>query len=251
MHGLESFVADLQPSESLEPGEGALNYPSMPSKMLLRLDIAPGNAIDDPSLAQRLPATRIVVPFVGMELAWFTARATARPLDGRDGIQYRYHHLGIVNIRRRECDRNGNAPSIDRDVVFDPISSAIRVIRAKRFAPFLAGMFDPSTQTRRRSTPPSLPKVSSRCFQIRSQAPFFCHSIKRRRQVLPDPQPSSGGSVFHGMANLRTIRMPSMARRSSTRGRPPFLEVLRGRGRRGWMRSQSPSGSRLAVIRRS
>ncbi len=248
MHGLEPFVANLQPPESFEPGEGALNHPAMPSKVLFRLDVAPGYAIDDPPLAERLPATWIVVSLVGMELAWFAARTTARALDGRDGIQYRHHHLGIVNIRRRDCDRNWNAPSIDRDVVFDPISSAIRGIRAQRFAPFLAGMFDPSTQTRRRSTPPSLPKVPSRCFQIRSQAPFFCHSINRRRQVLPDPQPSSGGNAFHGMANLRTIRMPSMARRSSTRGRPPFLEVFRGRGRRGWMRFQSPSGSRLAVI---
>ena len=250
MNDFDSFVADLQAPERLEPSKRSLNDPAMLSQMLLRLNSTTCNAVNDASIAQGLPAAEIVIPLIGVQFPGFSARTTARPLDGCDRIQNRNHHPGIVNIRRRECDRNGNAPSIDRDMVLCPISSAIRGVRAQRFAPFLAGTLDPSTDTRRMSMLSSLPRVLSRSFHTRSQTPRLCHSISRRRQVLPDPQFNSLGSAFQGMANRRTTRMPIIARRSSKRGRPPFRDFF-GRGNWGWMRSQSLLGSRFDVIHMS
>ncbi len=74
-----------------------------------------------------------------MDFDGLASRPSAWPLDGWYGIQHGDQHPGIMNIRRRKCDRNGNAPSIDRDVVFGAFSPAIRGIRAKRLAPFFAG----------------------------------------------------------------------------------------------------------------
>ena len=136
---LNAFVSDLKSPEGLEPGERPLHNPSMPSQTSFRLDPSSGDAIDDATFTQRTSASLVVVSLIGVDFDRLASRSSSWPLDGRYGIQHRDHHPGIVNIRRRECDRNGNTPSIDREVVFGAFSPAIRGIRAKRLAPFFAG----------------------------------------------------------------------------------------------------------------
>ena len=77
------------------------------------------------------------------------------------------------------------------------------------------------------------------------------HQSRRRRQhVIPDPHPSSCGSICQGMPLRRTKTMPVRHARSETRGRPPC--GLRGRiGNKGSTRSHNRSGSNAAAIRRS
>lgn len=219
----------------------------MSTEVLAGLYVPPSDAIYDPPFFQCPSASGIVISLVGMQFDRLATWATAGSLNRGNRVQNRDHHPGIMNIRRRECCRNGNAPSIDREMDFRPVSSAIRGIGANRLAPFLAGTLEPSTETRLRSMPPSLPSVFRSNFQTRSQTPFFCHSISRRRQVLPDPHPSSGGSAFHGIAKRSTTRIPTKARRSSRRGRPPRFD-FRWRGSWGWMMSHNWSGRRFEVI---
>jgi hypothetical protein len=56
--------------------------------------------------------------------------------------------------------------------------------------------------------------------------PPVCQSRRRRQHVIPDPHPSSCGSICQGMPLRRTKTMPVRHARSETRGRPPL-------GRRG------------------
>lgn len=87
---------------------------------------------------------------------------------------------------------------------------------------------------------------SAKC--IRSQTPARCQS--RRQHVIPDPHPSSGGSICQGMPLRRTKTMPVRHARSETRGRPPCGR--RGRiGKKGSTRSHNRSGSNAAAIPRS
>lgn len=66
--------------------------------------------------------------------------------------------------------------------------------------------------------------------------------------VIPDPHPSSCGSICQGMPLRRTNRMPVRHARSETRGRPPFVR-RGGVGRNGSTRSHNGFGSSAAAIR--
>ena len=236
-----ALVANLEPPEPFQPSESAFNDPAMSAETLFRFNSPPCDTGNDAPFTQCLSTAWIIVPFVRVDPSRLPPGPPARPLNGGDGINNGNHHLGIMNIRRRECDRNGNAPSIDREVVFGAVSPAIRGVPTQQLAPFFAGRLDPSTETRLRSMAPFRPRESSRSFQTCVQTPFFCQAINRRRQVLPEPQPSSFGSNFQGMEKRSTTRMPISARRSSTRGLPPLRETL-GLGRSGWMSSHRFSG---------
>jgi hypothetical protein len=67
-----------------------------------------------------------------------------------------------------------------------------------------------------------LPRRSNSARWSRSQTPSACQSRNRRQQVMPDPQPSSGGSISQGMPLLRTKTIPVRQARSGTLGRPPL-----------------------------
>jgi len=82
---------------------------------------------------------------------------------------------------------------------------------------------------------------------MRSHTPARCQSRRRRQHVIPDPHPSSCGSICQGMPLRRTNRMPVRHARSETRGRPPFGR-RGGVGKNGSTRSHNGSGSSAAAI---
>ena len=63
-----------------------------------------------------------------------------------------------------------------------------------------------------------------RCNRVRckrSQTPARCQSRRRRQQLMPQPQPISGGRSSHWIPVFKTNKMPVSAARSGMRGRPP------------------------------
>ena len=87
--------------------------------------------------------------------------------------------------------------------------------------PLFAGIDDKSTQTRLKSSllAPRRRRSNSSCNL--SQTPASCQSRSSRQQVMPEPQPSSGGKSSHAMPVRSTNRIPLSAARSEMRGRPP------------------------------
>src|SRR5918998_4590552 len=79
-----AFVADSQAAIAIEPGEGALDDPAVPSQTLARVDALAGDAHPDVPSSQRCPAARIVVALVGMELGGALTAPSIRLLDGRN-----------------------------------------------------------------------------------------------------------------------------------------------------------------------
>src|SRR5262249_22271328 len=118
-----------------------------------------------------------------------------------------------------------------------------------RSPPKTARMEQLSTTGRDQSIWSERASQSSNAKCIRSQTPARCQSRRRRQHVIPDPHPSSGGSICQGMPLRRTKTMPVRHARSETRGRPPCGR--RGRiGKKGSTRSHNRSGSNAAAIRR-
>jgi hypothetical protein len=56
---------------------------------------------------------------------------------------------------------------------------------------------------------------------INCQIPASCQSRNRRQQVMPEPHPSSCGSIPQGMPLRNTNTMPARHVRSAKRGLPP------------------------------
>src|SRR5215471_19348100 len=79
----------------------------------------------------------------------------------------------------------------------------------------------PSTTARDQS-------IFSRCQSrstkwINSQMPACCQSRTRRQQDMPEPHPSSCGSISQGMPLRNTNRIPARHARSAKRGLPPLV----------------------------
>lgn len=130
------FVADGEATELSEPGEGALDDPSMPSETLRAFDAAPRNARDDAALSEVTPAPRVVVSLVGMQLVGPLARPSGALADGRDCVDQGRQQPAVVNIGSGQNDGEGNASGIDQDVAFAAGFAAIGGIGAGRIAPF-------------------------------------------------------------------------------------------------------------------
>jgi ribosomal protein L34E len=82
---------------------------------------------------------------------------------------------------------------------------------------------------------------------INCQTPTSCQSRRRRQQVMPEPHPSSCGSISQGIPLRRTKRMPNRHARFAKRGLPPFGLAFAA-GMKGSMSSHNPSGNSSVAI---
>ena len=228
-----SLVADRQPAEAAEPGERALDHPTMPSQTLRAIDTAPGDPRLDGAPAQRPSALREIIALIGMQLGRSPLRPADTMADRRHGIDQLFEKAAVVNVCRGEADGEREAPGIGNEVAFGPGAAAIGRVGAGLLAPLLAGIEALSTQARLQSMAPARPKRSSRTRWSRSHTPASCQSRSRRQHVMPDPQPISCGSISQGKPLFSTNRMPVSAARCGIGGRPPF----------GFGRSSGNSGS--------
>ena len=88
----------------------------------------------------------------------------------------------------------------------------------------------------------STPEGQQRLVDI-GPLPASCQSRKRRQQVMPDPHPSSWGSISQGTPLRNTNTIPARHARSAKRGLPP-LGLALGVG----MKSSMTSGRSAAGI---
>jgi hypothetical protein len=132
----------------------------------LVLDSIPRRAIlgGDPSLPQQLPADRIVVARITMQLGWALARPTGpapRPDDRRHGVHHGLKQLRIVGVGGRHPNRQREAAAVDQQVVFGPWLAAIDRVCANEVPPRRARTLTESMAARDQSTWPSSPSQSS------------------------------------------------------------------------------------------
>jgi hypothetical protein len=94
------------------------------------------------------------------------------------------------------------------------------------------------------------PSLSSKTWWRRFQTPALCQSRKRRQQVIPEPQPISGGRYSQGKPVESTKRMPRSTSRLGMRGRPP-LGLDGSGGNNGSTTNQSSSVINCLAMRHS
>ncbi len=235
-----SLVPHPQPPEPAQPRQCPFHHPAMPAQPFRRLPSPAGDPTLNAAPPQISPALGEVVPLVRVQLRGPLSPLASGATDARDGRDYRLEALAVVDVGRRERDREGDAPAVDHQVALRARLAAVRRIRPGRFTPLFAGALALSRLARLQSIWSASPSRSSRRCKSWSHTPACCQSRRRRQQVTPLPQPISCGSISQGMPLLRTNRMPVSAARSVTRGRPP-LGLGGSGGRRGAMASHNAS----------
>lgn len=147
---------------------------------------------------------------------------------GSGGFQQGPKGRAALAISGRDFYRGRDALALDHDGALRARFAAIRRIRLGDLPPLFARALPRSRLARLQSIRLVSPKRLSNSRWIRGQSPAWCHSLSLRQQVIPEPQPSSWGSISQGMPLRSTKRMPVKAWRLGTRGRPH-----RGRGASG------------------
>lgn len=217
------LVPDLQPAVAVEPRARSFHDPAVAAQPLTRLDAAAGYPRRDAPLTQLGAQRRRVVSLVGVQLRGALARAApAAALDRLNGVDDFEHHARVVDVGRAQARRERDAPGFDHKMALRARFASIRRIRAGFFAPPTAGTLKESTEALDQSSWSASARRSSNTWCSRCQTPASCHSFRRRQQVVPEPQPSSGGSHDHGRLARRTKMMPRRQSRFEMRGLPPL-----------------------------
>lgn len=240
VHICAPLVADAQTAIAIEPGERAFNDPAMPAESFAALDAAPRDTWRNRTLA-RLFAQRLqVIRFISMQLRRTLPRSAAPTFDRLNRIHRFEHHARVMHVGRREYHRERDALPVHDQMAFRARFAAIRWIRPGFIAPFSAGTAEESSEARDQSMRSASPRCLSRAWWSLRQTPASCHCFRRRQQVIPEPQPISGGRYSHGSPVESTKRMPRRTSRFEIRGLPPRVFSGSG-GSKGSITAQSSS----------
>jgi hypothetical protein len=243
------FVSDPEPSLLEQPSEDAFDDTTMPSQSASMTDMPLGYFGDDSPFPQRSSYFRFgIVGAIGIQFVRSAPSSSTRALDGRDGIHQGNGLLGVVFIRSGLDHRERNAFAIADDVPFRAVFPAI-CGTGSSFRPQKRALTELlSTTALDQSIWSANPNLSRMAFQTFRHTPDTCQSRSRRQQVIPLPQPSSGGRSSYAVPVRAMNSIPVSANRSGTRGRPPFGLGFSG-GNRGLIISHNSSvNSGLAIL---
>ena len=133
-----AVVADEQPLELMEPGEGALDDPAMATEPGAVLRLAAGDLRSDPAPTKLAPILVVVVATVGEH----AVRPSPRPADT---AAHRWHpveqrdQLGdVVAVAARDRPGKRQPGRVYEKVVLGAFSGSVNRARARFGAPFFA-----------------------------------------------------------------------------------------------------------------
>ena len=222
MNIISAFITDFQTAKAIKPSQCSFHDPTMSAKLLTFVNPATCNSRENVALAQGLAIFLTVITFISIQLFRALTWPSKFLADCRDSIYHRLKHRSLVDVGSRVPYRQRDALPFDHKMALRARFSAIRRVRAGRFAPPGAGTLPASREARDQSSWSALANRSSRTKCSLSQTPASCQSRNRRQQVMPLPQPISCGSISQGMPVLNTNNIPLSTARFGIGGRPPF-----------------------------
>jgi hypothetical protein len=133
-----AVVADEEPFEVVQPGEGAFDDPAGTTEPGTVLGLAAGDLGCDPELAQQPAVLVVVVAAVGGDAQRPAARTANLPAHGWDPLDERDQLGDVVAVAARDRPRERDPAGVYEKVVLGAVSGSINRARARLGAPFFA-----------------------------------------------------------------------------------------------------------------
>ena len=237
-----AFIANLQASKRVKPGNRALD---LPTRFAESAAMGGANFCEhgrDATFAQALPMwLGTVAPVALNDLRLVQGTSPFAP-DRWNGLDQCIELRNVVAVCAGQDDRERDALRVDDEVVLAAELAPVRGIRAGFFPASMARIDELSTMARVKSISPRRRSSASIVSWIRCQTPAFCHATSRRQQAVPEPHPISCGSRFHAMPERSTNTMPVSTARSGVGLRPAYWRLRGARaGRSGSMSDHNSS----------
>ncbi len=122
------LVADGKAAKLGEPGQGALDFPTVSAETLAAVDAAPGDARSDAAGAALSAAAAMVVGLVSVEFVRAAARSSLAAPDRWHRIQRWRQHAAIVPVGPTDGQAKRRALAIDDQVTLGARLAAVRRI---------------------------------------------------------------------------------------------------------------------------
>ena len=133
-----AVVADEQPLELVEPGEGALDHPAGASEPGAVLGLASCDLGLDPALPELAAILVVVVAAVGRDDVGTSARAADLAAHRRHPLDQRHQLRDVVAVAARDRPGERDPGRVYQQVMLRAVSGSINRARARRGAPFFA-----------------------------------------------------------------------------------------------------------------
>lgn len=216
------FIANTQPPKLIQPGESPLHHPPPLPQSTAVLSISLGEQRRDVASTQTPPDCLRVIPAVAQHAVRAMAWSSTLSLQESYSINECECLLRVVTIRTGELDRERNIATVANQMTLTPQLGPVGGIRSRLCPPKTARTELPSTTALDQSIRPQRANQSRSMKWMRSQILRSCQSRSLRQHVMPEPQPSSRGSISQGIPLRRTNRIPVRQARSGKRGLPPL-----------------------------
>ena len=237
-----SLVAHGQAAKPMEPREGAFDDPAGPAQAAAVRRSSLRELRRDAPLLELVAMRLRVVPAVALDELGLGRGTPGTAAQGWERVDEGQELRDVVPVRRRQDRDERNPVRVGENMVLRPGLAAIGRVRSSFFPPRTARSDALSTTARAKSSSPRRRSSVSSTVWSRFHTPARCHRTSRRQHVVPDPQPISRGSMFHGKPLRSTKIIPVSTARSGIGVRPAYRR-LRGRrfGKSGSMRLQRSS----------
>jgi hypothetical protein len=182
-----AFVAGAEAAVLMEPGEGALDDPTLSTESGSVRCVAPGDERPDAAGAEFLPVQAGVVAAVREEGLRSVSGSSALAAYCWDGVEEREELGDVGAVGGGEQAGERDPLGVGDQVVFAAGAGAVDGVRAGPFAPKSARREEESQTARERSRRSVCRSLARRSWWRRSKTPACCHSWRRRQQVIPEP----------------------------------------------------------------
>ena len=133
-----AVVADEEPFELVEPGEGAFNDPAVAAEPGAVLAAAAGDLGCDAATAELASMALVVVTAVRAQPVGPSAWPADSPADRRHTVEERDQLGDVVAVTARNRPGERDPGRVDQEVMLGAVSGSINRARARRGAPFFA-----------------------------------------------------------------------------------------------------------------
>lgn len=234
----------------MEPREGSLDDPAGAAEPATVRRASLGELAPDAAVAQVVAVRLRIVPAVALHQVRLPRRAPRPAPQGWDGIHQREQLCHIMTVGGGQERDERNPLRVGENVVLTPRLAAIGWVRSSFFPPRSARRDALSTTARAKWISPRRCNSVSRTAWRRFQTPARCQRTSRRQHVVPEPQPISCGSMFHGSPLRSTNRIPVNTARSGMGFRPAYRRLrCRRLGKNGSISVHSSSSIANVAIR--